>query len=99
MSPKSRERSRVLAAKYRAEMPLNELREARELTQVHLAELLKVNQSGCFENGEAHRHVCEHTAPHHQSDGWGTEDYRNFPGRVIEINQFRDARKAATAGR
>jgi DNA-binding XRE family transcriptional regulator len=45
MSPKSRERSRRLAEKYRAEMPLNELREAMDITQVHLARILKVNQA------------------------------------------------------
>lgn len=45
MSPESRERSRALAAKYRAEMPLSELREALEMTQVRLAQILKVNQA------------------------------------------------------
>jgi hypothetical protein len=34
MSPESRERSRVLYEKYRAEMPMHSLREAREVTQV-----------------------------------------------------------------
>src|SRR4029077_16891170 len=45
MSPKSRERSRALAAKNRAEMPLDELREAREMTHVPLARILKVNKA------------------------------------------------------
>ena len=45
MSPESRERSRALAAKYRSEMPLNELREAMAITQVHLARKLRVNQA------------------------------------------------------
>ena len=45
MSPASRERARELAKKYRAEMALDELREAREMTQQHLAKILGVNQA------------------------------------------------------
>jgi len=45
MSSESIERSRVLAEKYRAEVPLHLLREAREMTQVHLAKILGVNQA------------------------------------------------------
>jgi transcriptional regulator with XRE-family HTH domain len=43
-SPEARARARVLANKYEAEMALDELREARALTQVNLAEILGVNQ-------------------------------------------------------
>jgi DNA-binding transcriptional regulator YiaG len=45
MSPESQAHSRALAEKYRAEMPLDELREAREMTPMHLARILKVNQA------------------------------------------------------
>ncbi len=45
MSPAARARSRRLAAKYRSGMPLDELRQAREMTQVHLAKILGVNQA------------------------------------------------------
>jgi len=45
MSPQSRERSAVLYRKMLAEMPLNELRQARALSQVKLAETLHVNQA------------------------------------------------------
>lgn len=45
MSPQSRERSDVLYRKMLAEMPLNELRQARALSQVKLAETLHVNQA------------------------------------------------------
>jgi DNA-binding transcriptional regulator YiaG len=45
MSPESLERARVLATKYRAEMPMHLLREAREMTQVHLAKILGMNQA------------------------------------------------------
>ena len=45
MSPQSRERSDALYNKMLAEMPLNELRQARALSQVKLAETLHVNQA------------------------------------------------------
>lgn len=45
MSPQSRERSDALYKNMLAEMPLNELRQARALSQVKLAETLHVNQA------------------------------------------------------
>jgi transcriptional regulator with XRE-family HTH domain len=45
MSPASRNRARELAKKYRAEMALDELREARDMTQQHLAKILGINQA------------------------------------------------------
>lgn len=45
MSPESRARSQERANRYRAEMALNELREARQLTQEALADILNVKQS------------------------------------------------------
>jgi len=45
MSPESRARSHAMAEKMLAEMPLNELREARRLTQEQLAEQLGVGQA------------------------------------------------------
>jgi DNA-binding XRE family transcriptional regulator len=44
-SPTAQKRSRQLAAKYRDEMALDELREARDMTQHHLARILKINQA------------------------------------------------------
>src|SRR5260370_37231412 len=44
-SPEAQARSRALAQRMIAEMPLDELREAREMTQVHLAKILGVNQA------------------------------------------------------
>jgi transcriptional regulator with XRE-family HTH domain len=99
MSPGSRERSRVLAAKYRAEMPLNELREAREITQVHLAKLLKVKQAAV---SKMERRTDMYVSTlHHIIKAMGGElkITANFPDGSIEIDQFRDVRKAAAAGR
>lgn len=45
MSPRSQQRSHQKAEKYRSEMTLDQLRMARELTQVNLAKVLGVNQA------------------------------------------------------
>ena len=45
MSPVARARSEAKARKMIAEMPLNEIRAARELTQEHLAKILRVKQT------------------------------------------------------
>jgi hypothetical protein len=44
MSPEARERVERKAAALRADMPLHEVRAALELSQQHLAEILKVDQ-------------------------------------------------------
>ena len=45
MSPERRARNEEAAKRMRAEMPLDQLRAARELTQENLAEILGVNQA------------------------------------------------------
>jgi DNA-binding transcriptional regulator YiaG len=98
MSPESRERSRALAAKYRAEMPLNELRDALEITQTHLAELLKVKQSAV---SKMERRTDMYVSTlHHIIKAMGGElkIVANFPDGAVEINQFQDVKKAAAAG-
>jgi hypothetical protein len=96
MSPESRERSRVLAAKYRAEMPLNELRAARDITQTHLAELLKVNQAAV---SKMERRTDMYVSTlHHiiKAMGGDLKIIANFPDGSIVINQFQDATKTET---
>ena len=45
MSPASRAKAEKKAKKMLAEMPLRELRHAREMSQEHLAEILRINQA------------------------------------------------------
>ena len=45
MSPESRARSEAMTREMLANMPLDELRAARELTQQHLAEILQIKQA------------------------------------------------------
>ena len=57
MSPERRARNAAAAKKMVEEMPLDELREARELTQEQLARVLRVNQAEVSKNGAAHGQV------------------------------------------
>src|SRR5216117_1971733 len=72
MSPALRERARELAKKYRAEMALDELREAREMTQQHLAKILGVNQAAVSKiapHGYVHQHAAGLCPRHGRTTG------------------------------
>jgi len=94
MSPESRERSRALAGKYRAEMPLAELREALEMTQARLAQTLGVNQAAVSK--------LEHRTDMYVSTlqdvikamGGELKITAKFSNKTVEINQFENAKKA-----
>ena len=99
MSPESRARSHELANRYRAEMPLNELREALNITQEHLADLLKVKQAAV---SKMERRTDMYVSTlHHFIKAMGGElnITANFPDGAVEISQFRSARKTAAARR
>jgi DNA-binding transcriptional regulator YiaG len=97
MSPESRERSRLLAAKYRAEMPLDELREAREMTQVHLARILKVNQAAVSKMERRADMYVSTLQDFVRAMGGELKIIAKFPEGTIEISQF-DAVKRTAAG-
>lgn len=93
MSRSARERSSVLAAKYRAEMPLDELREAREMTQQHLANLLKVNQSAISKMERRADVYVSTLQTVIQAMGGKLKITASFPEGEVEISQFRAVRK------
>ena len=95
MSPESRERSRILAAKYRSEMPLDELRLARELTQVHLARILKVNQAAVSKMERRTDMYVSTLQEFVKAMGGELKIIASFPDGTVEINQFEDDKKAA----
>ena len=95
MSPESRERSRALAAKYRAEMPLDELREALEITQVHLARILKVNQAAVSKMERRTDMYVSTLQDFIKAMGGELKITAKFPDGTVEISQFADAKKAA----
>jgi len=95
MSLAARERSRKLAQKYEAEMALDELREARELTQQHLAKLLGINQAAV---SKMERRADMYVSTLHsmiRAMGGELKIEAVFPEGRVEINQFRDLKKAA----
>jgi DNA-binding XRE family transcriptional regulator len=95
MSPESRKRARALAAKYRAEMPLNELREALEITQVHLARILRVNQAAVSKMERRTDMYVSTLQDFIKAMGGELKITAKFPDGSVEISQFADVKKAA----
>lgn len=97
MSPESRARAHALAERYRAEMPLNELREALEFTQVHLARVLNINQAAVSKLERRTDMYVSTLQDFIRAMGGELKITAKFPNGSVEINQFRDA-KASAAG-
>ncbi len=95
MSPESRERSRRLAAKDRAEMPLDELRAAREMTQMHLARILRVNQAAVSKMERRTDMYISTLQNFIKAMGGELKIIARFPDGTVEINQFESVKKAA----
>jgi transcriptional regulator with XRE-family HTH domain len=95
MSPKSRARALILAEKYRAEMPMHRLREAREMTQVHLAKILGVNQAAVSKLERRADMYVSTLQNFVRAMGGELKITARFPEGTVEINQFEDVKKAA----
>ena len=95
MSPESRKRSRALAAKYRTEMPLDELREAREMTQVHLARILRVNQAAVSKMERRADMYVSTLQDFVRAMGGELKITAKFPEGTVEISQFEPGKRAA----
>ena len=95
MSPAARKRSRALAEKYRAEMPLDELREARTMTQVHLAKILGVNQAAVSKMERRADMYVSTLQDFVKAMGGELKITAHFPEGTVEINQFESVKKAA----
>jgi transcriptional regulator with XRE-family HTH domain len=94
MSPAARERSHRLAAKYRAGMALDELRHAREMTQVHLAKILGVNQAAISKLERRADMYVSTLQDFVRAMGGELKITAKFPEGSVEIRQFEDAQKA-----
>jgi DNA-binding transcriptional regulator YiaG len=99
MSSASRERSRQLAAKYRVEMPLDELRETREMTQTHLARILKVNQAAVSKMERRADMYVSTLQAFVKAMGGELKITAQFPDGVVEIDQFDLAKKVAAGSK
>ena len=79
MSPEARARSEDKANQMIREMALDELREALDLTQQHLAELLHVKQAA-ISKVERRSDVYQHASEDHRGHGRAT-GYPRHPSR------------------
>jgi transcriptional regulator with XRE-family HTH domain len=95
MSSAARERSRRLAAKYRSRMALDELRQARDMTQVHLAKILRVNQAAVSKLERRADMYVSTLQDFVKAMGGELTITAKFPEGTVEITQFEDVKKAA----
>jgi transcriptional regulator with XRE-family HTH domain len=91
MSPEALEKSRELANIHIAEMALDELREARKLTQAQLAKTLEVDQ-GAVSRMERRTDMYVSTLRNFIRAMGGELHIRaDFPDGSVEITQFEEA--------
>ena len=95
MSPESRARSDAKAQKIIAEIPLDKFREARAMTQVHLAKILGVNQAAVSKLERRADMYVSTLQSFVRAMGGELKITARFPEGTVEINQFEDVKKAA----
>jgi hypothetical protein len=88
MSPESRKRSDALYAKMLAEMPLHELRQAKALSQVKLAESLHVNQAAISKMEHRTDMYISTLRDYIQAMGGDLEIVAKFPEGSVKISNF-----------
>ena len=98
MSRAAQRRSHLLAAKYRSAMALGELRQARDMTQVHLAKILGVNQAAVSKLERRADMYVSTLQDFVKAIGGELKITAKFPEGTVEISQFEDVRKV-TAGK
>ncbi len=97
MSPERRARNEAAARAIEKELALDELREARDLTQEQLARVLRVNQAAV---SKMERRADMYLSTLHgiiRAMGGELEIRAIFPDGVVRINQFQGLRKRAEA--
>ena len=95
MFPAAQERSHRLATKYRSGMALDELRQARAMTQVHLAKILRVNQAAVSKLERRADMYVSTLQDFIKAIGRELTVTACFPEGTVEITQFEDVRKAS----
>ena len=97
MSPESQARAKVKAQAMFAEMPLNELRQARGLSQKMLAEVLHVQQPSIAKMEKRTDMYLSTLRSHIEAMGGQLEIVARFPDGVVKISNFSDLGSNATA--
>lgn len=97
MSPESRARAEVKAQAMLAEMPLNELRQARGLSQKMLAEVLHVQQPSIAKLEKRTDMYLSTLRSHIEAMGGELDVIARFPDGAVKISNFSDLEKTATS--
>ena len=90
MSPESQARTEAKARAMLAEMPLNELRQARGLSQKMLAEVLHVQQPAIAKIERRTDMYISTLRSHIEAMGGQLEVVARFPDGVVRISSFCD---------
>ena len=88
MSADARARSEEKARKLISEMPLNEIRAARELTQEHLAKLLRIKQASVSKMERRADMYISTLRDFVRAMGGDLEITARFPEGEVRISQF-----------
>jgi DNA-binding Xre family transcriptional regulator len=88
MSPERREANRLAAQQMMAEMPLEELRLARNITQTHLASLLQITQASVSKMEKRTDMYVSTLRSFVQAMGGELEIRAIFPDGTVKIDQF-----------
>lgn len=96
MSPESRARAEAKAQAMLAEMPLNELRQARGLSQKMLAEVLHVQQPSIAKIEKRTDMYISTLRSHIEAMGGELEVVARFPDGAVKISNFSDLDCTAT---
>lgn len=95
MSPESRARADAKAQAMLAEMPLNELRQARGLSQKMLAEVLHVQQPSIAKIEKRTDMYISTLRSHIEAMGGELEVVARFPDGAVKISNFSELGNAA----
>jgi len=88
MSPERREANRLAAQQMMAEMPLEELRSARNITQTHLASLLQITQASVSKMEKRTDMYVSTLRSFVQAMGGELEIRAIFPDGTVKIDHF-----------
>ena len=90
MSPASRAQSDLLFRQLMADMPLHELRKARDLSQVKLAEVLQVNQAAISKIEHRTDMYISTLREYIRAMGGDLQIVAKFPEGEVNITNFSD---------
>ena len=96
MKPEAQKRAAAMAQTMLAEMPLNELRQARGLSQKMLAEVLKVQQPSIAKIEKRTDMYLSTLRSHIEAMGGELDVVARFPDGTVKISNFSDLGKATS---